>query len=42
MVQPVAAEDVVEALIQLVLAAPLNETVEIAGPEAIRMDAFAQ
>lgn len=42
MVQPVAAEDVVEALIQLVLAAPLNDTVEIAGPEAIRMDAFAQ
>ncbi len=42
MVQPVAAEDVVEALIELVLAAPLNNTVEIAGPEAIRMDAFAQ
>lgn len=42
MVQPVAAEDVVEALIELVLAAPLNDTVEIAGPEAIRMDAFAQ
>lgn len=42
MVQPVAAEDVVEALIELVLAAPLNGTVEIAGPEAIRMDAFAQ
>lgn len=31
-----------EALIDLVLAAPLNETVEIAGPEAIRMDALAQ
>lgn len=42
MVQPVAAEDVVQALIELVLAAPLNDTVEIAGPEAIRMDAFAQ
>lgn len=42
MVQPVAAEDVVEALIELVLAAPLNDTIEIAGPEKIRMDAFAQ
>ena len=42
LVQPVAAEDVVEALIELVLAAPLNDTVEIAGPEAIRLDAFAQ
>jgi len=42
LVQPVAAEDVVDALIELVLAAPLNDTVEIAGPEAIRMDAFAQ
>lgn len=42
LVQPVAAEDVVEALIELVLAAPLNDTVEIAGPEVIRMDAFAQ
>ncbi|RZJ44906.1 MAG: SDR family oxidoreductase [Brevundimonas sp.] len=42
MVQPVAAEDVVEALIELVLAAPLNDTIEIAGPEPIRMDAFAR
>lgn len=42
MVQPVAAEDVVEALIELVLGEPLNRTVEIAGPEAIRIDAFAQ
>lgn len=41
-VQPVAAEDVVEALIELVLADPLNDTIEIAGPEKIRMDAFAQ
>jgi len=42
MVQPVAAEDVVEALVEIVLGQPLNNTVEIAGPEAIRMDAFAQ
>lgn len=42
MIQPVAAEDVVEALIEIVLASPLNATTEIAGPEAIRMDAFAQ
>lgn len=42
MVQPVAAEDVAAALIEIVLAAPLNDMVEIAGPEAIRIDAFAQ
>lgn len=42
LVQPVAAEDVAATLIEIVLAAPLNDTVEIAGPEAIRIDAFAQ
>lgn len=42
MVQPVAAEDVVELLIELILAAPLSDTIEIAGPETIRMDAFAR
>ncbi|MNS41098.1 NmrA-like family protein [compost metagenome] len=42
MVQPVAAEDVAQALIELVLAAPLNDTIEIAGPEKIRMNTFAQ
>lgn len=42
LVQPVAAEDVAAALIDIVLATPLNDTVEIAGPQAIRIDAFAQ
>jgi uncharacterized protein YbjT (DUF2867 family) len=42
LVQPVAAEDVAAALVDIVLGAPLNDTVEIAGPEAIRIDAFAQ
>lgn len=42
LVQPVAPEDVVAALVEIVLAPPLNATIEIAGPEAIRIDAFAQ
>jgi uncharacterized protein YbjT (DUF2867 family) len=42
MVQPVAAEDVAAALVGIALAAPLNATVEIAGPQAICIDAFAR
>jgi uncharacterized protein YbjT (DUF2867 family) len=41
-VQPVAADDVAQALADLALAAPLNDTVEIAGPEVIRLDRFAE
>jgi uncharacterized protein YbjT (DUF2867 family) len=41
-VQPIAADDVAEALADLAVAAPLNDTVEIAGPEVIRLDRFAE
>jgi uncharacterized protein YbjT (DUF2867 family) len=42
MVQPVAADDVADALVDLALAPPLNGVVEIAGPQAIRLDRFAE
>jgi uncharacterized protein YbjT (DUF2867 family) len=34
-VQPIASDDVADALVELVLAAPVNGTVEIAGPERL-------
>jgi uncharacterized protein YbjT (DUF2867 family) len=40
--QPIAADDVAAALTGFALAEPFNGTVEIAGPEPIRMDEFAQ
>lgn len=40
--QPIAADDVATALTGFSLAEPLNGTVEIAGPEPIRMDEFAR
>ena len=40
--QPIAADDVAAAVTGFALAEPLNGTVEIAGPEPIRMDEFAQ
>jgi uncharacterized protein YbjT (DUF2867 family) len=40
--QPIAADDVAAALSGWALAKPLNGTIEIAGPEPIRMDEFAQ
>src|SRR2546430_11981940 len=40
--QPMAAHDVPAALTGLALAEPLNGTVEIAGPEPIRMDELAR
>jgi uncharacterized protein YbjT (DUF2867 family) len=40
--QPIAADDVAAALTGFTLAEPLNGTVEIAGPEPIRMDEFAR
>ncbi len=42
LVQPIAADDVAQALVDIALGQPLDGTVEIAGPEAIRLDAFAQ
>lgn len=41
LVQPIAADDVAEAMVEIALSPPVNGTVEIAGPEAIRLDAFA-
>jgi len=37
-VQPVALDDIAAALTDLVLAAPMNGTVELAGPERISLD----
>lgn len=38
LVQPVAADDVASALADLAVSSPLNDTVELAGPEALRLD----
>jgi uncharacterized protein YbjT (DUF2867 family) len=38
LMQPIAADDVAAALADVVLAGPLNGTVELAGPEPIRQD----
>jgi uncharacterized protein YbjT (DUF2867 family) len=40
--QPIAADDVAAALTDVALAEPLNGTIEIAGPEPIRMEEFAR
>jgi uncharacterized protein YbjT (DUF2867 family) len=42
LMQPIAADDVAAALTGFALAEPLNGTVEIAGPEPIRMDELAR
>jgi uncharacterized protein YbjT (DUF2867 family) len=42
LMQPIAADDVATALTGFALAEPLNGTVEIAGPEPIRMDELAR
>jgi uncharacterized protein YbjT (DUF2867 family) len=42
LVQPVAADDVAAALAELTLGAPLNATVEVAGPDACSLDTFAR
>src|SRR4029450_4933832 len=36
--QPIAADDVVSALCRVATSAPLNGTIEIAGPEPLRFD----
>lgn len=38
LMQPIAADDVADAMAEAALAEPLNGTVELAGPEAIRQD----
>ena len=40
--QPIAAEDVAAALTDVAVAEPVNGTIEIAGPEPIRMDEFVR
>src|SRR5207253_8688877 len=42
LMQPIAADDVAAALTGLALAEPLNDIIEIAGPEPIRMDELAR
>jgi uncharacterized protein YbjT (DUF2867 family) len=42
MMQPIAADDVAAALTEVAVAEPLNSTIEIAGPEPIRMDEFVR
>ena len=38
LIQPVAADDVASALADVAVGSPLNDTVELAGPEAFRLD----
>jgi uncharacterized protein YbjT (DUF2867 family) len=40
--QPMAAEDVASALVEVAVAKPVNGTVEIAGPEAFRLNEAVQ
>ena len=40
--QPIAADDVVSALLKVATSAPLNGAIEIAGPERSRFDQFIQ
>jgi uncharacterized protein YbjT (DUF2867 family) len=42
LIQPVSADDVAAALVNLALGQPANGTVEIAGPAAIRLIEFAE
>ena len=39
-IQPIAAEDVAAAVAQVAIGAPLNGTVEVAGPQRFRFDEF--
>jgi uncharacterized protein YbjT (DUF2867 family) len=42
MMQPIAADDVAAAVTDVAVAEPLNGTIQIAGPEPIRMDEFVR
>jgi uncharacterized protein YbjT (DUF2867 family) len=42
LMQPIVSDDVVEALADIALGTPLNDTVEIGGPEAIPLDELAR
>jgi uncharacterized protein YbjT (DUF2867 family) len=41
LVQPIAAEDIAEALVDIATGQPLNSTIEVAGPERFRLDDIA-
>jgi uncharacterized protein YbjT (DUF2867 family) len=38
LVQPIVSDDVADALAEITLGAPVNSTVELAGPERLRLD----
>ena len=38
LMQPIVSDDVAAALADVAIAEPLNDTVELAGPESLRMD----
>jgi uncharacterized protein YbjT (DUF2867 family) len=42
MIQPIASDDVAAALADIAAEEPLNGTIELAGPETIRMDEFVR
>jgi len=42
LVQPIAADDVADALVHAILAPPVNDDVEIAGPERFHLDDFVR
>src|SRR5262249_49316947 len=42
MMQPIAADDVAAILTDVAVAGPVNGTIEISGPEPIRMDEFVR
>lgn len=42
LIQPMAADDVAAAVCKVTLAAPLNNTIEIAGPEPLRFEDFVR
>jgi uncharacterized protein YbjT (DUF2867 family) len=42
LMQPIAADDVAAALADISVGRPLNGTIELAGPEGIRMDELAR
>ena len=42
LIQPMAADDVAAAVCEVTLAAPLNNTVEIAGPEPMPFEYFVR
>ncbi len=42
LIQPIAADDVAAAVVDVAVGAPINGTVEVAGPEAFRLDELIQ